>query len=89
MNIIKIKRIVSWLLVIMVALLVVSGYGITNFRTVQSLTFGWLNKPLAFRIHEGLALPFIVLVVVHIALNIKSWLPGLFNKPLNQNDERK
>jgi hypothetical protein len=43
----------------------VSGFGITEFRIVETLTFGLLNKSLAFKIHEVVWIPFVVLLVLH------------------------
>ena len=61
-----IKRIIHWLLAIVSALYLVTGFGITEFRTVEALTFGLLTKPLSFVIHENLFIPFIVLLSLHI-----------------------
>jgi len=60
------KQIVQWSLVAVLALYVISGFGITAFRTVELLTFGLLGKALSFKIHDYLIIPFIVLVALHI-----------------------
>lgn len=44
----------------------ITGLGITEFRTVEALTFGLLTKGWAFKIHNILWLPFVVLLVSHI-----------------------
>ena len=59
-------RVVHWLLVAVLALYVVTGFGITQYRIVEQVTFGLLSKPLAFKIHDNLLIPFIVLLVLHI-----------------------
>ena len=61
-----IKRIVHWLLTIMIVLYLITGFGITEFRVVEALTFGLLSKNLAFKIHSNLWIPFIVLLGLHI-----------------------
>jgi len=62
------KRTVRWLLLAAVLLYLVTGLGITEFRTVEDLTFGLLTKNDAFRIHDALLAPFIALLVLHITL---------------------
>jgi len=51
-----------------ILLYLVSGLGITEFRTVERLTFGLLAKDTAFRLHDALLTPFIALLVLHIGL---------------------
>jgi uncharacterized membrane protein len=58
--------IVRWSLAIVAVVFLVSGFGITEFRIVETATFGLFTKNLAFRIHEILWVPFVILLVVHI-----------------------
>jgi cytochrome b subunit of formate dehydrogenase len=58
--------VIRWLLLTATVLYIITGFGITEFRVVESVTFGLLTKPLAFRIHEFLWIPFFVLLAVHI-----------------------
>lgn len=67
-----IKRFIRWALVILIVLYIITGFGITEFRTIESLTFGILTKAWAFRIHTNLEIPFITLLALHIFLS-----PGL------------
>ena len=60
------KRIVHWLLLAMIVFYAISGFGITEYRVIESLTFGLLTKPLAFKIHNNLLIPFVVLLILHI-----------------------
>jgi thiosulfate reductase cytochrome b subunit len=62
------RKVVPWLLLAVLVLYVVSGLGITQYRTVESITFGWLTKNLSFRIHNDLLYLFLALLVLHIAL---------------------
>ncbi len=64
-----VERIIHWLLALVVIIYLVSGFGITEFRTVESLTFGVLTKSLAFKIHNALTIPIIILVILHICLS--------------------
>ncbi len=63
-----VNKTIIWLLAIVTVLYGVSGFGITEFRTVETLTFGLLTKNLAFKIHNSLEIPFIILLLLHICL---------------------
>jgi dolichol kinase len=63
-----IKKVIPWLLLLVMVLYVITGLGITQFRTVETLTFGLLSKNLSFRIHDNLLIPFLVLLIIHISL---------------------
>lgn len=58
-------RIAHWSLLVVAIFFLVSGFGITEFRVVETITFGLLTKNLAFRIHEVLWIPFVILLVLH------------------------
>jgi len=79
-----VKRTIHWLLTVVVIIYLLTGFGITEYRIVESLTFGLLTKSLAQRIHINLEIPFIILVVLHI------WLLPLLKrfklKHLSRND---
>ena len=56
----------------MTILVVVTGLGITEYRTVEALTFGLLGKALAFKLHLWIWIPFLVLLAAHVALTSKT-----------------
>ena len=60
------KQIVQVLLLIVLALYFITGLGITQFRIVESVTLGLLTKPLSFKMHDYLWIPFVVLLLLHI-----------------------
>jgi predicted transporter len=60
------KRLVQSLLLVVIILYIITGFGITEYRTVGFLTLVLLTKPLAFKIHDNLIIPFIVLLGLHI-----------------------
>lgn len=60
------KGTIHWLLTVVVIVYLITGFGITEFRIVESLTFGLLTKRLAQKIHMNLEIPFITLLVLHI-----------------------
>lgn len=59
---------VADLLLVMVALYLLTGFGISNPRLIMPLTFGLLGKALAQEIHALLWGPFIMLVLLHLYL---------------------
>jgi len=63
-----VRRTIYWLLTVVVIIYLLTGFGITQYRIVEPLTFGLLTKNLAHRIHMNLEIPFIILVVLHIWL---------------------
>jgi cytochrome b subunit of formate dehydrogenase len=60
------RQVVHWLLLAVIALYLLTGFGITEYRIVEHLTFGFLTKNLAFNIHNNLLIPFIILLGLHI-----------------------
>jgi cytochrome b subunit of formate dehydrogenase len=63
-----IRKIIQWLLLAMAVLFLLTGFGISEFRVVETITLGWLTKSWAFRLHDNLWIPFIVLLILHICL---------------------
>ena len=77
-----ITSIVHWLLVIVTVFYLLTGFGITEFRIVETITFGLLTKSLAFKIHDILWIPFIILLILHICLTfiVRARLKSNINK---------
>jgi len=63
-----IRKIIQWLLLVTTVFFLLTGVGITEFRVVETITFGWLSKSWALRLHDNLWIPFVVLLVLHICL---------------------
>jgi hypothetical protein len=66
-------------LLITAIVLLISGFGIIYFRVVETITFGILNKPVAFKIHTITWIPFLILLGFHVMLTSgKKWFgfPG-------------
>ena len=63
-----IRKIVQWLLLAVTVLFLITGFGITEFRVVETITFGWLTKSWALKLHDNLWIPFVVLLVLHVLL---------------------
>ncbi|MFA5411812.1 MAG: cytochrome b/b6 domain-containing protein [Candidatus Micrarchaeia archaeon] len=60
------QKAVHILITLCILLYLLTGFGITNYQIVQPLTLGLLPKALSQQIHMSLALPFIILLILHI-----------------------
>lgn len=65
-------QIVHWLLLAVVVLYFITGFGITQFRVVEFLTFGLLSKSISFQVHDNLWIPLVVLLGLHIYQWVRS-----------------
>jgi cytochrome b561 len=63
-----VRRTIHWLLLAVTILFLITGFGISEFRVVETITLGWLTKSWALRLHDNLWIPFVVLLVLHICL---------------------
>ncbi len=70
------RRIIGWLLLVLSILLVITGLGITEWRTVEAVTFGLLPKALAFQLHTLLWIPFLVVLAGHMILTCRGGKRG-------------
>jgi hypothetical protein len=64
----RIQQAVHLLFTATTIVFLISGYGVSEYRLMELITLGLLSKPLAFRIHSSLGLPFITLLLSHIYL---------------------
>lgn len=67
---------VAWGLGVLTVLFLISGFGITEPRLVGLLTFGILGKTLSYRIHTLLWGPFLIFLVLHVALSCRFSFPN-------------
>jgi cytochrome b subunit of formate dehydrogenase len=70
------QRAVGWLLLVLALLLVVTGLGITEYRTVEAVTFGLLGKALSFQLHSLLWIAFLVVLATHLLLSCRAGKKG-------------
>jgi len=64
----KVIRIsIQAILLLLLSMYIISGFGITESRAIESITLGLLTKPVAFQVHNNLLLPFIIFLIMHIA----------------------
>jgi cytochrome b subunit of formate dehydrogenase len=67
----QLRRSIGWLLLVLSILLVITGLGITEWRTVEAASFGLLPKSLAFQLHSLLWIPFIAVLAAHLLLSCR------------------
>jgi len=72
-----VKKMLDWLLFATTMLYILSGLGITQYRIIETITFGLLSKNLSFRIHENLLTPFLILLSIHILFRVIAHARGL------------
>jgi hypothetical protein len=61
-----VKKGLDWALLGMTLVYVLTGFGITQFRVIEPLTFGLLSKNRSLRLHESLLAPFLLLLSLHV-----------------------
>ncbi|MFC1901257.1 DUF4405 domain-containing protein [Chloroflexota bacterium] len=63
------RKIIHWSLFAVMIIYMISGFGISYFRVVETVTFGLLTKPIAFKMHDYTLIPFIILLILHVFMN--------------------
>lgn len=61
-----VKTSIQVILLVLVIVYPLTGYGITENRIMRNITFGLLTPPVAFEIHQNLIIPFIIFLLLHI-----------------------
>lgn len=80
-----IKTLTHVLLTIIIILFIISGFGITNFRLIEAITFGALSKPISFQLHDNLIIPLIILLILHIFFSLQKKYGKKFIKDKKKN----
>ncbi len=71
-NVLKtLARISAWALLIMVIVIVLSGWGITQTSVIYKLSFGLIDRGVANSIHTAANIPLAFFFLVHVLINIK------------------
>jgi hypothetical protein len=71
MNTLKvIKTLTHALLTVVILIFIITGFGISNYQIIESLTGGMLSKLASFQIHSNLIIPLIILLILHIAFTV-------------------
>ncbi len=66
-----VSRISAWLLLATVAVLVFSGWGITQTDVIYRITFGLMDRGTANAIHRATNIPLAVFFLSHVMANIR------------------
>lgn len=64
------RKSVHWLLAIGLVVYIATGFGITEWQTVEPLTLGLLGKAESQQIHNAIEIPFVLLLAVHLYLSL-------------------
>lgn len=67
-NLGRIGRWCGWASALLLLFTVLTGYGISEFRTVTSITFGILGKATSQKLHHYTDVPLLIFLSVHIGL---------------------
>jgi thiosulfate reductase cytochrome b subunit len=71
MNVLRtIKTLTYELLTIVIIIFIITGFGISNYQIIESLTGGTVSKLTSFQIHFNLIIPLILLLILHIAFTV-------------------
>jgi thiosulfate reductase cytochrome b subunit len=64
-------RACAWALLVLIIVMVVSGWGITQTSIIYNLSFGLINRGVANSIHRALNVPLAIFFITHVFINIK------------------
>ena len=64
----KLQQGVHWTLTGLIALYIISGLGISQYKIMEKITFGLFTKVWAFKLHSYLLIPFLIVLIAHIYL---------------------
>ena len=75
-NIRRIGRWCGWAALALLGFTVLTGYGISQFRIVNALTFGLLDKPSSHRWHHYTDIPLVLFTLAHVVIAVWGRLSG-------------
>ena len=67
----KTNRLIVWILLPLMIVFILTGYGLTKPNTIRSLTGGVLNYKTALYLHTLLDVPLFFLLAIHVIIEIK------------------
>ncbi|HXX87026.1 MAG TPA: hypothetical protein VEH86_01075 [Candidatus Acidoferrum sp.] len=70
----RFNRMLAWITVVLFAFLVISGFGMTNPGLTTRLTGGFFNPSFSMYLHVNLAVPVLLLVLIHVLIGLKTAL---------------
>ena len=81
-----VRAAIRYVLLILTAIYLTSGLGITQYQIIEPLTLGLLTRNLASRIHDFLLVPFVILLLAHVLFRPAIRVYSHFKKPRRQQD---
>ena len=76
----RISRLSAWALLVVVIVLVVSGWGITHTEIIYKTSFGLIDRGVANSIHRAIQITAAIFLLTHVLINIKLGLLPRFKK---------
>ncbi len=70
----RLNRLLVWPTVVLLIIFVISGFGITNSRMTSELTGGVFTFSRSLYWHLNLAVPVLILLVIHVLIGLKTAL---------------
>jgi hypothetical protein len=67
----KANRIIVWILLLLILMMIISGYGLTKPSLIRSLSGGWIDYQTALFVHTSLDTPFLILLLIHVVIEIR------------------
>ena len=67
----KLARASAWALLVMIIIIVLSGWGITQTTVIYNLSFGLIDRGVANTIHRASNIPLAFFFLSHVFINIK------------------
>jgi len=71
MDIKLVRKTIHWGLLVLIIVFIITGFGITRYRIIETITFGLLSKPISFQIHSYLVFPLVIFLYLHVYLTWK------------------
>jgi len=65
------KTLIHLLLTVVIIIFIITGFGISHYQIMESLTGDTLSKVTSYQIHSNLIIPLIILLVLHIIFALK------------------
>jgi len=67
----KFDRLLTWILLALLIIFVITGYGIVNPQLINELTGGILTRSLSLYLHTTLDMPLLVLLMLHVLIQLR------------------
>jgi len=86
-NLEAVRAVIRYLLLVLILLYLISGLGITQYQIIEPLTLGLLTKNMAFKLHDFLLVPFVVMLLAHVLFGPAMRVYSRFKKRQRQQQQ--